>query len=119
MLEFKQRSVIIQTEKIDEVTTVKFSPILSGTIGRYEDKTPLILEEVYKCVHDCLVNVTQKNSESLNRHVTNKKRLTDLDLKDIDTCFDKIKFFIPKSRYVPQPIDETILKIESLIVEQE
>ncbi len=55
-LEFKQRSVIIQTEKIDEVTTVKFSPILSGTIGRYEDKTPLILEEVYKCVHDCLVN---------------------------------------------------------------
>ncbi len=57
MLEFKQRSVIILTEEIDGITTVKFSPILSGTIGRYEDKTPLILEDVYKCVHDCLVNV--------------------------------------------------------------
>lgn len=57
MLEFKQRSVIILTEEKDGVTKVKFSPILSGTIGRYEDKTPLILEEVYKCVHDCLVNV--------------------------------------------------------------
>lgn len=57
MLEFKQRNVIILTEEKDGITTVNFSPILSGSIGHYEDKTPLILEEVYKCVHDCLVNV--------------------------------------------------------------
>ena len=57
MLEFNQRSVIILTEENDGITTVKFSPIFSGPIGRYEEHTPLILEEVYKCVHDCLVNV--------------------------------------------------------------
>ena len=56
MLEFHQRSIIILTEEKDGITTVKFSPILSGVIGRYEEKTPLILGEVYKCVHDCLIN---------------------------------------------------------------
>lgn len=57
MLEFKQHSVIILTEEKDGVTKVKFSPILSGTVGRYEEYTPKILAEVYNCVHDCLVNV--------------------------------------------------------------
>ncbi len=44
---------------------------------------------------------------------------TDSDLKDIDSCFDKIKFYLQKRRHMPQPIDETVLKIESLIEEKE
>ena len=42
---------------------------------------------------------------------------TDTDLKDIDACFDKIKFYLQKRRHVPQSIDDTVHKIETLITE--
>lgn len=56
MLEFRRDSIIILLEEHSGITSVKFAPILSGTIGNYEEKTPLILEHVYKCIHDCNVN---------------------------------------------------------------
>ena len=83
-------------------------------IAKMKDKTQTKVNEELsqKWEKEC-----DKRNEYFNQYGITTITFTDSDLQDMDACFEKMKYYLQKRVYTPQPLQTSINKINTYLEE--